>query len=289
MKKDVISWVLKGMAMGAADAVPGVSGGTIALITGIYERFICALANIRPSLLMDLKRREFRKIWQKIDGNFLFFLGIGILISLFSMLNIMHWLLSTAAPTVWSFFLGVILMSLWHLSIGRAWLIKDIVFLLMGLTISVFFATATAITLNITPLILVLGGALAISAMLLPGISGSFMLLLLGIYPEVVEAVHDRNFSVVLWVALGCLLGILIFSRVLQWLLSKWHERVMSFMLGFIAGALVKVWPWQSGDQWFMPENYATVTGSDSWFLLSLVTFVVGIAIVSFMYKWSGK
>ena len=283
MRKEQWLWLIKGAAMGAADAVPGVSGGTIALITGIYERFIGALASFRPSLWRFIRVGDFRGLWQAIDGQFLAFLGAGILVSLFSVLSLMDYLLSTAAPVVWSFFMGVILVSLWQLSRGRSWLWQDATLLLTGLAISLVFATASGMPVTVTPLTLVLGGMLAISAMLLPGISGSFMLVLLGLYPVVVEAVHERNLPIVLWVALGCAIGIISFSRFLQWLLHNWHERVISFMLGFVAGALVKVWPWQDSGRWFWPEQYSAVSGLENWLLLSLVSMILGVLIGNFM------
>jgi|TARA_B110000503_G_scaffold140925_1_gene233077 putative membrane protein len=283
VRKEQWLWLIKGAAMGAADAVPGVSGGTIALITGIYERFIGALASFRPSLWRFIRVGDFRGLWQAIDGQFLAFLGAGILISLFSVLSLMDFLLATAAPVVWSFFMGVILVSLWQLSRGRSWLWQDAALLMMGLAISLVFATATGMPVTVTPLTLVLGGMLAISAMLLPGISGSFMLVLLGLYPVVVEAVHERNLPIVLWVALGCAIGIVSFSRFLQWLLHNWHERVISFMLGFVAGALVKVWPWQDSGRWLLPEQYSASSGLENWFLLSLVSMFLGVVIGNFM------
>jgi len=283
MKKEQWLWLIKGAAMGAADAVPGVSGGTIALITGIYERFIGALASFRPGLWRFIRVGDFKGLWQAIDGQFLAFLGVGILVSLFSVLSLMDYLLSTAAPVVWSFFMGVILVSLWQLSRGRTWRWQDALLLTGGLAISLFFATAPDMTVTVTPLTLVLGGMLAISAMLLPGISGSFILVLLGLYPVVVAAVHDLNLMVVFWVGLGCAIGIIIFSRFLQWLLNNWHQRVISFMLGFVAGALVKVWPWQDSGRWFMPQQYSAHTQLESWLWFSLISLIAGATVGHFM------
>ncbi|EAR10249.1 predicted membrane protein [Reinekea sp. MED297] len=275
--------------MGAADAVPGVSGGTMALITGIYERFIAALAAFRPSLVQQLWRGEFRNVWQSIDGTFLLCVGSGILISLFSMLNLMHWLLTVCPPAVWAFFMGVILASLFFLVRNRDWSGADLLLLLVGLIIALLLITASGTEVTATPLTLFLGGALAISAMLLPGISGSFMLLLLGLYPVIVEAVHARELVTILWVALGCAAGILTVSRILQWALSRWHNAVISCMLGFVMGALVKVWPWQTDEGWYLPAEYASVTTESAWLGLSVLTFFVGIVVVSILHARSGK
>ncbi|MFQ3260868.1 DUF368 domain-containing protein [Reinekea sp.] len=280
--KDIISWFLKGAAMGIADGVPGVSGGTIALITGIYERFIAAIAAFKPSLWRFVQQKDFNGLWLAIDGRFLLALGAGILLSLFSTLSVMHWLLENLAPVVWAFFMGVIIVSLWFMCVGKKWQLNDFMLLVGGAVIALGLIFSTPADIEATPMILILGGAIAISAMILPGISGSFMLLLLGLYPVVVEAVHARDVVIVLWVALGCLVGILSFSQVLQWLLKRWHDRVMSFMLGFVVGALVKVWPWQiaEGQLWLSPSQYADATGLPSYLILSLISFLIGSILV---------
>ncbi|MBU2863742.1 DUF368 domain-containing protein [Reinekea forsetii] len=287
--KNIISWVLKGAAMGVADGVPGVSGGTIALITGIYERFIAAIASFKPSLWAFIKRKDLKGLWQAIDGTFLLSLGIGILVSLFSTLSAMHWLLEHYAPAVWAFFMGVIVVSLWFMCSGKHWAIRDVILLLMGAGIAVGLIFATPASLEPTPLLLMLGGAIAISAMVLPGISGSFMLLLLGLYSVVVDAVHDKEFSIIAWVAVGCLVGILSFAQLLQWLLRRWHDSVMSFMLGFVVGALVKVWPWQIETErlWLLPSQFTEQTTQPSFLMLSVISFVFGSGLVWMLTKWS--
>lgn len=290
MNKQYLIWMLKGAAMGAADALPGVSGGTIALITGIYERFIAALASIKLSLWSDFKQNGLKGVWQKIDGTFLLCLGSGILISLFSVLSLVNYLFAIARPAVWSFFLGVIIVSLWQLARGRNWQAIDIALMALGLVITAGISFLSGVSVEPTPLALVLGGMLAITAMLLPGISGSFMLLLLGLYPVITEAVHQRDLIVVAWVALGCFLGVVSFSRVLQWLLKRWHDWVMSFMLGFVAGALIKVWPWQAEaatgySQWFLPHQYAASTGEPIWLWTSIVMMLIGGAVVVLLHK----
>lgn len=289
MTKEKLGWMLKGAAMGAADAVPGVSGGTIALITGVYERFISALASFKLSLVPLIKQRHWRQLWAAIDGEFLFYLGIGIVISLFSVLNLLHLLLETAAPVVWAFFMGVIAVSLFNLSSERSWRKIDVLLFLVGLAISALLVFASFVNVGSSPLILITGGALAISAMLLPGISGSFILLLLGIYPQIVEAVHERDLLILVWVGLGCLIGMLSFSRFLQWLMAHWHQSVLSYMLGFIAGALIKVWPWQLSGQWLLPSDYAVISGTDAWLLVSLLVFGCGCLSAHFLHMRSGN
>lgn len=287
--------MLKGAAMGAADAVPGVSGGTIALITGVYERFIAALASFKPSLVGYLIRKDLAGLWRAIDGTFLLSLGSGILISMFTALNVMHWLLVTVEPLVWAFFMGVIIASIYFLALDKEWHLKDFVLLCLGLILSLGLILGgnqlivAGYALAATPAILIFGGALAISAMLLPGISGSFMLLLLGLYPVIVEAVHERNLIIVMWVAIGCVIGVLGFSRFLQWLLERWHHQVITFMLGFVVGALVKVWPWQADGLWYFPNNYTAVTGQANLWLFSIAVVIVGALLVVLMHKLSKK
>lgn len=289
MKKQYVIWMLKGAAMGAADAVPGVSGGTMALITGVYERFIKALSSFKPDLFALLKKGDFKGLWNRIDGTFLLCLGIGILTSLFSVLALMHWLLATCPPVVWSFFTGVIVVSLWYLLKSLHWARNRVVLFGIGLIIAAGLSFLTGVKLELSPPILVLGGAIAISAMLLPGISGSFMLLLLGLYEPVVNAVHGRDVMVIVWVAVGCLVGILSVSQLLNWALRRWHDAVMAFMLGFVAGALIKVWPWQSEGYWYFPSDYAAATNQSAWLVLSLIMALIGGGVVHFLYKRPGN
>jgi len=284
--KAVLQWFFKGAVMGAADAVPGVSGGTMALITGIYERLIGALASFRVSMLRDLARGEVRSVWERLDGPFLLTLGIGILTSLITVLSAVHWMLETYPQLLWAFFLGLIAASLIVLMRRQVWHRLDAVLMLSGTAIAAGIAFSTGLELGVSPLTLILGGALAISAMLLPGISGSFILLLLGLYPAVVEAVHQRDLIIVGWVALGCLVGVLVFSRFLNWVLSRWHDRVMGFMLGFILGALVKVWPWQYEQQWLLPGQYEQLSGSPALFTGCLGAMLLGaLTVIGLTWK----
>lgn len=283
MIKLVVSWFFKGVVMGAADAVPGVSGGTMALITGIYERLINALASFRFGLLGLLRRGEFIAVWREVDGAFLVSLGAGIIVSLVTVLNLVQWLLSTAPPVLWAFFCGLIVASLIMLLKEHRWRRVDIGLFIAGTAIAASISFLGEMALAVTPLTLVLGGALAISAMLLPGISGSFILLLLGLYPAITAAVHARDLVTIAWVALGCLIGLLVFSRFLQWVLARWHDRVMGFMLGFVLGALLKVWPWQHDQQWLTPENYVNLSGQPSWFFTALLAAIIGAALVTLL------
>ncbi|MDB2448809.1 DUF368 domain-containing protein [bacterium] len=278
--KERLVWFAKGAVMGMADAIPGVSGGTMALITGIYQRLIAALAALRIDTLRLVWRGDWALAWQRIDGPFLLSLGLGIVLSLFATLHLMHWLLAEWPQLVWAFFAGLILASLLVLMRRHRWQPIDALLMTLGAVIAAGIAVSSALTLQPTPFWLVVGGALAISAMLLPGVSGSFVLLLLGLYPAVVEAVSDLDIAIVAWVALGCLIGLLSFSRLLHALLARWHDRVLGFMLGFVLGALVKVWPWQAGGQWLGPRDYQVITGEPAMLWLSLLVALVAATAV---------
>ncbi|WP_108126827.1 DUF368 domain-containing protein [Saccharospirillum mangrovi] len=280
MKQRLI-WFAKGAVMGMADAVPGVSGGTMALITGIYERLIAALAAVRIDTARQALQGDWAGAWRKLDGNFLLSLGLGILLSLFTTLHVMHLLLEQAPQLVWAFFGGLILASLVVLMRRHHWQWIDVPLMTVGALLAVGIALSSALNLPPTPVWLVLGGALAISAMLLPGISGSFILLLLGLYPAVVEAISDMNLIIVAWVALGCLLGLLAFSRLLNALLARWHDRVLGFMLGFVLGALLKVWPWQAQEQWLSPQAFEAMTGQPAWTGACVLLALLGAAAVA--------
>lgn len=280
MTKERVLWFLKGAVMGAADAVPGISGGTMALITGVYGRLVAALAALRLNHLKEAFAGDFYAVWRQIDGAFLFTLGLGVLISLFSVLNLVHWLLAETPQLLWAFFLGLIAASLVFLMRQQPWRRIDGVLMTLGTLIAAGIAFSPSLSLTPTPWNLMLGGVLAISAMLLPGISGSFILLLLGLYPAVVTAVHEGDLVTVGWVAVGCVIGLLFFSRMLNWLLQRWHDRVMGFMLGFILGALVKVWPWQFDQQWLLPATFEQRSGEPALFGACLIAMAAGALIV---------
>lgn len=281
MKREWLVWFGKGLVMGVADAVPGVSGGTMALITGIYERLVSALAHLHPRLLLLLWQGRWAEFWVRIDGAFLLSLGLGILVSLFSVLNLVHWMLEGAPQLLWSFFLGLIVASLFTLGIRHRWCRLDILLCGIGTVIAVGLSLLTEMAMTVNAWTLILGGAIAISAMLLPGISGSFILLLMGLYPAVVAAVHQRDLVTIGLVALGCIIGLLVFSRFLNALLQRWHDRVLAFMLGFILGATVKVWPWQYQQQWLSPFEFTQLSGQPSLLPGALAMMLLGaIAVV---------
>jgi putative membrane protein len=247
LKLHPIGVFCRGLLMGAADVVPGVSGGTIALITGIYQRLINALVAWDREAAGLLLTGRWRVFWYRIDGPFVGVLLAGMLTAVFTLASSIDWLLSHYPQPLWAFFSGLILMS------GLA-LVRDETDLasmdgLLLFTVGV----ALVVTLALMPSLafpaglpgFFFGGALAICAMILPGISGSFVLLILGMYPQVLAAVKDVQLLPLGVFAIGCATGLLAFSRALQWLLARARRRAMAFLGGVLLGSLVSIWPWK--------------------------------------------
>ncbi|MGL5682384.1 MAG: DUF368 domain-containing protein [Marinifilaceae bacterium] len=248
--------VLKGCAMGAADVVPGVSGGTIAFITGIYEELINSIKSCDFQAFKLLASGRFRDFWDKINGSFLVSVVAGILISIFSLAKLMTFLLNTYPIYVWSFFFGLIIAS----TVLVARTIKKWNFItFFGMALGIVTAyTITVLTPANTPetwWYIVLSGAIAICAMILPGISGAFILLLLGKYAFIMQAVHELQIEVILLFALGALLGIVSFAHLLSWLLKNYHTATIALLTGFMMGSLNKIWPWKQVTQTYLNAN----------------------------------
>lgn len=238
----------KGIAMGAADVVPGVSGGTIAFITGIYNELLGSLKKCGPSALLVLFKEGPKALWQHINGTFLLTLFAGVLTSIFSLAQLITWLLKAYPIQIWSFFFGLVLVSAWHMGqqIYREWSIPSIITLLVGTMLAWLISAGVPLAAHdIGLLTFFFAGALAICAMILPGISGSFILLLLGFYGPVIEAVKSFNLPVLAIFAAGCVIGLLSFSHLLSWLLEKARVPTMAFLIGLMLGSLSKLWPWK--------------------------------------------
>ncbi|WP_299109463.1 DUF368 domain-containing protein [uncultured Tenacibaculum sp.] len=245
--KDYFLISLKGVAMGAADVVPGVSGGTIAFISGIYEELLGSISNINLGLFKVLKEKGFKEAWTKLNGNFLLSLLIGIAISIVSLAKVISWLLDNQPILLWSFFFGLVLASVIYIAKQiTKWNVITIVLLLIGSFVAYKITTLNPmVSENSSPVFLFFSGALAICAMILPGISGSFILVLLGAYKEVLNAVNNRDLGKIALVAAGAILGLLLFSRILKWLFSNYKNYTLAVLTGFIIGSLNKIWPWK--------------------------------------------
>jgi putative membrane protein len=245
--KSYLSISLKGLGMGAADVVPGVSGGTIAFITGIYEELVTTIANVDLSLVSTWKKEGFGKMWNQLNGNFILALLIGIAFSVFTLMRLTNYLLETYPIMVWSFFFGLVLASVWYVGkqIDR-WTVKLIVFALVGFVIAFGITLITPAQGMDHPLYFLLCGSVAVCAMILPGISGAFILVLMGSYKTISEAVSEFNIQTISLVGVGAILGLLSFSRILKWLFNHYKTITLSILTGFIAGSLNKIWPWKN-------------------------------------------
>ena len=301
--KNAFLLYIKGMAMGAVDVVPGFSGGTMALITGIYDRLLAALA-ATPQALGLFVRGRIRQAWQACDASFLLVLLLGIATSMFSLAKGISYLMNHQPIALWSFFFGLVMVSVWL--VGREvslWRWDRMLGLVAGTAFAIWITLAAPLQLTADPVTLFFAGALAICAMILPGISGSFILVLLGLYPAVLGALKSFDLPVLAVFALGCLLGLMSFSRLLSWLLAHFRDLTLAFLSGIILGSLGKVWPWKQTLSWqtnsrgesypllqenLMPERYAAIIGQDPQLLLALSLALLAIVLVLGI-EWLGR
>lgn len=294
--RDYLTLAGKGMMMGAADAVPGVSGGTIAFMTGIYEELIHSLKQCGPEAVKVLLTKGIAAAWQHINGTFLLTLLLGILFSLLTIARVVLFWLAEYPELLWSFFFGLIAASVW--SVCRHidhWDSNRLTAFFVG-TISAYLITSISPTsIEATPLFIFLSGMVAICAMILPGISGSFILLLLGMYAPILMAIKNIELLTLTLFAAGCVMGLLSFSRVLSWMFSSFKATTLALLGGFMLGSLNKVWPWKyttaytinrHGDQVplvqenISPFSFETMTGQPSFLLYAVGLMLVGAGLV---------
>ena len=244
IKNSVVA--LKGFAMGAANVIPGVSGGTIALLTGIFNELIDSLNAIMSiSTWKLLINKKFKEFWETIHGTFLLWLAIGVIISVFSLAKLMEYVLAHHPVQTWAFFFGLIVVSaVFMLSDIKGWEGKEVAWLVLGIALGAFICLLSPTETTSDMWFIAVCGAIAICTMILPGISGSFILVLLGKYEYIMKAVSDLNIPVLLVFAIGCVIGIVAFSKFLHWLIGKYEKQTLLVLIGFTIGALVKVWPW---------------------------------------------
>lgn len=282
--------------MGTADIIPGVSGGTVAFITGIYERLLAALSAIVSASTLHLLKGDVRSFWKGIDGTFLLCLFSGILLAIFSLSTLISWLLLTWPHLVWSLFLGLICASIWHIGRqirGWGWQTLICFFLggvsAFGITIS-HFAQLPPSAENFF-----FGGFVAITAMILPGISGSFILLLLGLYEPALQAIKTLDLSILVVFAGGCFLGLLMMSKVLTWAFKHFHDLTLAALTGFMLGAMPKLWPWKETTSWresshgvlvpfeqipVSPERFEQISGQSADVFLAVMFIIIGASVV---------
>ena len=297
--KQLFGVYVRGLAMGAADIVPGVSGGTIALIAGIYERLINALSSVGPNLWQVFRQESGIKglisVWRQVDATFLLFLLMGIATSLATLAGIIKHLLDNQPLMIWSFFFGLVVATVFLLLTEiKRWNIGRALLFLLGIASAVIISSLPL--MNTTPSLpyLFVAGAIAICAMILPGISGSFILLLMGAYDTVLEAVHTLNFAIIFTLVAGMATGLLLFTRMLKWLLSRYYQATLALLIGFIAGSLVKVWPWKTdalgtlnseATHNVMPWHYPT--GAE--WLTTLSLMLLGAILVTALSLWGRR
>lgn len=294
--KDYLIISLKGLGMGAADVVPGVSGGTIAFISGIYEELINSIKSINPEAIKKLFKEGISAFWKHVNGTFLLFLVGGIFISIISLSRVITYALHQYPILIWSFFFGMILASTWF--VGKK--IKKVnavsVFSFLIGTAIAFYITIAAPTHTPEALwFIFISGVVAICAMILPGISGSFILLLMGKYSTLLDAIHERDFKMLIVFASGCFIGIISFAQVISWLFKKFHNATIALLTGFMVGSLNKVWPWKQVietrinskgeevpflEKSIMPGTYADLTGNDPMILYALALVIVGFIVI---------
>lgn len=295
-KRNYLLLILRGCAMGAADVVPGVSGGTIAFITGIYEELINSIKSIDLQALKLIFSLRLGDFWKKINGNFLVSVVLGIAISIFSLAKLMTWLLEHHPIYIWSFFFGLIIASSVLVAKEiKQWNIFTIIALLAGAAAAYTITVMSPAETPNTWWFIILSGAIAICAMILPGISGAFILLLMGKYSYILGAVSSLNIGVLLLFVVGAIAGIISFSHLLSWLLKNYHTLTVSLLTGFMIGSLNKVWPWKETIQTYVdshgvekaliesnvsPARFGELTQSDPLLWQAMVMCVLGFILI---------
>ncbi len=303
--KDFSLITLKGLAMGAADVIPGVSGGTIAFISGIYEELINSIKSVNFSSLKLLLTGKFAEFWKAINGSFLLSLFTGIAISIISLAKGLKFLLDHYPILVWSFFFGLVVAS--AIYVARTitkWNLATIIAGIAGIIIAYSITIITPAEANTTYWFIFLSGAIAICAMILPGISGSFILVLLGMYKFILESVSEFKIAVVLTFLSGAAIGIVSFSNVLSWLLKKYHNVTIAVLSGFMVGSLNKVWPWKEVVETFtnrhgeikplveeniLPGTYEQITGNETFLFGAILLAIVGFALIFIIENIANK
>lgn len=307
--KNSITLALKGAAMGIAEVIPGVSGGTIAFITGIYETLIDSIKAFSPGLISTFKENGIKGVWEEINGNFLVTLAVGmvsgIVVGVFGVTHI----LETYPVLLWSFFFGLIIASAIYIARQvKSWGAPQILFLVLATAVAYYITIAAPAQGNEALWFIFLSGVIAISALILPGISGSFILLLMGMYTIIIPTVKEtlktldpQGLVIVGVFAAGCVVGLMSFSRVLSWTFKNYHDTTMAALTGFMIGSLNKIWPWRQAVKGLdedgniiaitpdievekileevnlLPADYATQVGE------AHLPFAVGLMVVGFL------
>ena len=275
---EFIKLFFKGVFMGIADAMPGVSGGTIALLVGIYEELIKSISQLNISLFFELKKNGFNSVWKKLNGNFLLVLSLGIGISLISFVKISANLLENFPLYIWSFFLGLIFATIYVIyKLINYWSVVSLFFSVTSILFSLFLSSFSIYeTTEISLFFVLFSGIIASSAMILPGISGSLILVILGVYAYLIKSLDNLEFIVIFTFILGAIIGLLGFSRILKYLFKNHRNVTYTIMLGLVIGSIEKVWPWNKS---------FSVELSNLDLLLSVSLVILGFIIVFLLEK----
>lgn len=290
--------------MGACDVVPGVSGGTVAFITGIYQKLITSLTLLRPKLLIELKQKGFAHIWNKVDGNFLACLGLGAATGILSFAKLLTYLLVEYPPVIWSLFFSMVLSSSLVMALKiKSWTLKKSAFVLLGLTLGYLVTILSPTSGSNSYAFIFSSGFIAICAMILPGISGSFILLLLGQYVFIMQSLVHFDLPILFVFGTGCLLGLLLFSHLLKWLFANYHDYAFCFLMGVMLGSLNKLWPWKQTINFVVnrhgekipalqenlfPSSYEALLSLNPMTSSSLLV-MIGAFLFVFAFDWIGK
>ena len=317
-KNSFLGLVARGLGMGAADVVPGVSGGTIAFITGIYEEFLATISGLKFSLIKTWRKEGFKAMWQEMNGNFLIAIFLGIGISIVSLAKVLTYLLNSHPVLLWSFFFGLIIASIWL--VGKTvekWNLQNIIGLILGAVIAFFITILSPSSGSESLLYIFFCGCIAICAMILPGISGSFILLLLGAYATVLGSITGildglkikdwdaifSNLTLLIVFMLGCLVGLITFSRLLNYLFKKSKNLIIAVLTGFLVGSLNKIWPWKETTEWRLnshgesvpliqknisPSKFTDLNG-DSQLILATLLAISGLAFIILLEYFGAK
>ena len=272
-KSDYLILFFKGVFMGIADAMPGISGGTIALLVGIYEELVNTISRLNLRIISEFKIRDFNSFWKKINGNFLITLILGISISLISFVKVSASLLENYPLFVWSFFLGLIFATIYVIfKLINKWYLTNFIILFFCIFFSVYISSFTVdVTNEISLPYIFISGIIASSAMILPGISGSLVLVILGVYTYMIKSLDNLELVVIFTFLSGSLIGLLSFSKILKYLFKNYRDLTYTIMLGLVIGSIEKAWPWNK-------ELAVEISNLNMFFSISLVIF--GLIIV---------
>jgi putative membrane protein len=295
--------VLVGVLMGAAEVVPGVSGGTIAFVSGFYERLVNGIARLTPFSLLELPKIGFATWWKKYDLGFLFVLFGAMLVSILILARGVSYLLAEHPVGIWSFFFGLVLSSIFV--VGRRLLplsVESGLAFVVGVAVGMVVVRIIPFEAEISGFTLFAGGCIAVCAWILPGLSGSFLLLVLGLYQTVIAAIKNFELLTLGYLGLGCVVGLMCFSRILTVLLARFYDVTVALLVGFMLGSLTKIWPWKHTTSYqikhdggqipvvqepVLPGAYAQLTGGDPEVVLALAALVTGVLVIFLMDRFA--